>query len=277
MVSTKKQETAKEVGGFVEKYPVIGMLNMHKLPSRQLHSIKEKMKGKAKIRMVKKKLIQRVLKEAKRKGVSNLEVYLKEQPAFLFSEANPFELARMLNAAKSKAAAKPGDVAPYDILIPAGPTSIPAGPAIGELQKAGLPAGVEGGKVAIKKDTVIVKAGQEIRKEVADVLSKLAIEPMEIGLDLLAVWDNGTIYEKSILFVPPEKYLEDLKAGFVGGLNLSVKINYYTPENIKIFLSKSHQEGLSLALKVGYLTKETVIPLLAKAQAEAEALKKLTG
>jgi len=54
------------------------MLNMHKLPSRQLHSIKEKMKGKAKIRMVKKKLIQRVLKEAKRKGVSNLEVYLKE-------------------------------------------------------------------------------------------------------------------------------------------------------------------------------------------------------
>ncbi len=275
MVSEKKIQEAKEIGGFIEKYPVVGILNMHKLPSRQLHAIKEKMKGKAKIRMAKKKLMERVLKEAKKEGVGKLEVYLKEQPAFLFSSSNPFELARTLTASKSKASAKAGDIAPADIMIPAGPTSIPAGPAIGELQKAGLPTGVEGGKIAVKKDTIIVKAGEPIRKEVADVLAKLGIEPMEIGLDLLAVWDNGTIYEKAILFVPAEKYLDELKAGFVYGLNLSVKINYYTSDNIKVFLSKAYQEGYSLAIKAGYLTKDTIGPILAKAQAEAEAVGKL--
>lgn len=274
MVSQKKVETVKEVSGLVEKYPVVGILNMHKLPARQLHGIKEKMKGKAKIRMLKKKLLERVLKETKRGGISNLEAYLREQPAFLFSDANPFELARMLSASKSKASAKPGDIAPSDIMVPAGPTSLAAGPAISELQKAGIPAGVEAGKVAVKKDTIVVKAGQEIKKEVADALAKLGIEPMEIGLDLLAVWDNGTIYEKSILFVPQEKYLDDLKAGFVYGLNLSVKLNYYTKDNIKVVLSKAHMEGFALAVKAGYLTKETAGLQLAKAQAEAAAIQK---
>ncbi len=274
MVSQQKIQTVKEVGTLIEEYPVVGILNMHKLPGRQLHFIKEKMKGKAKIKMLKKKLLERVLSEAKRNGIKDLQAYLREQPAFLFSKSNPFELARLLSAAKSKAPAKTGDIAPYDIMIPAGPTPLPAGPAIGELQKVGLTVGVEAGKVAVKKDSIIVREGQPIRKEVADVLSKLSIEPMEIGLDLLAVWDNGTIYDKAILFVPQEKYLEDLKAGFVYGLNLSVKLNYYTKENIKVFLSKSHREAFSLAVKAGYMTKETLPHILAKAHAEAEAVQK---
>ena len=274
MPSQKKIQIVKEIGSLIEEYPVVGILNMHKLPGRQLHFIKEKMKGKAKIKMLKKKLLERVMKEAKKSGIRDLESYFREQPALLFSKSNPFELARLISAAKSKAPAKAGDIAPTDITIPAGPTPLAAGPAIGELQKVGLTVGVEAGKVAVKKDSVIVKQGQIIRKEVADVLSKLSIEPMEIGLDLLAVWDNGTIYDKAVLFIPQEKYLDDLKAGFVYGLNLSVKINYYTKDNIKVFLSKSHMEGLSLAIKAGYITKEALPHILAKAQAEAAAVQK---
>lgn len=275
MVSEKKIQSVKEISGLVEKYPVVGIINFHKLPGRQLHFIKEKMRGKAQIRMAKKKLVLKILKDSKKRGIHDMEKYMMQQPAFLFSDANPFELAKMVTAAKSKAVAKPGDIAPYDIMINAGPTSLPPGPAISELQKAGIPAGVEGGKVAVKKDTVIVKTGQEIKKEIADVLAKLAIEPMEIGLDLLAVCDNGTVYDKSVLFIPQEKYMEDLKSGFIYGLNLSVKANYYTKDNITIFLSKSSQESRSLAVRVGYLTKDTVGPILAKAKAEGDAIQKL--
>ncbi len=274
MVSEKKIQSVKDLVSKVEKYPVIGILNMHKLPGKQLHAIKEKMKGKAQIKMAKKKLVLKVLKDSKKKGVIDLEKYLKEQPAFLFTNTNPFELAKTLTASKSKAAAKPGDIAPIDIMVSAGPTTLPPGPAISELQKAGIPAGVEGGKVAVKKDTVIVKAGETIKKEVADVLLKLNIEPMEIGVDLLGVCDNGTIYDKTILFIPTEKYLEDLKTGFGYGLSLSVKINYYTKDNIKIFLSKAHGESYSLAVKAGYLTKDTIGPILARAKAEAQAIQK---
>lgn len=50
-----------------------------------------------------------------------------------------------------------------------------AGPVISEFAKVGLIAGVEEGKVAIKKDKVVAKKGDEISKELAGVLRKLKI------------------------------------------------------------------------------------------------------
>ncbi len=272
MVSTKKQETVKELKELIEKQQIVGIVNMYKLPGRQLFSIKEKLKGKAKVKVAKKSLILLALKDAKKNGIERLEAFMKEQPALLFSDQNPFDLAAILTASKSKAAAKPGDIAPADILIPAGPTSLPAGPAIGELQKAGIPASVEGGKIAVKKDTVVVKTGEKISKEVADALAKLAIEPMEIGLDLLAVLDSGTVYKKDILFIPREKYLEDLKGAYLNALNLSVGIEFVAKDNVKIFLSKAYKNALNLAVNGKVMTPESIKYLLQKANAEMQTL-----
>jgi large subunit ribosomal protein L10 len=178
----------------------------------------------------------------------------------------------MLEESKSVAAAKPGDIAPHDIEIKAGPTSLPVGPAIGELQRLKIPAGVEGDKIVVKKDTVIVKSGEVIQKPIAEVLVKLGIEPMEIGLNLLAVWENGTIYGKDILSISPGKYLDDLKHAHSSAFNLAFRINYYTSQNIPLFLSKAHREALSLADSAGIVTPETIPGLFAKAKAQHDAL-----
>ncbi len=272
MVSTKKQEVVKELKALIEKQQIVGVVNMHKLPGRQLFSIKEKLKGKAKVKVAKKSLILLALKGAKKQGIEGLEALLKEQPALLFSDQNPFDLAAILTASKSKASAKAGDIAPSDILISAGPTSLAAGPAIGELQKAGIPASVEGGKIAVKKDTIVVRAGEKISKEVADALAKLGIEPMEIGLDLLAVLDGGTIYKKDILFIPKEKYLDDLKTAYLNALNLSVGIEFVSKDNVKIFISQAYKKALNLAVNGKIMTPESIKYLLQKANAEMQTL-----
>ncbi len=274
MTSEKKIKIVKEIVKDIEGHSVVGILNMHKLPGKQLHQIKRNLSQSAKIRMAKKSLIKLALEKAKKEKVKDLESILTGSPAILFSNSNPFELARIIDSAKSKTLAVAGDISPSDILIPAGDTGIPAGPAIGELQRAGLPVGVEGGKIAVKKDTFIVRKGGQITKEVAPILAKLGIEPMEIGLDLLAVWDNGLIFSKDILFVPQEKYIDDIKLAGSQAFNLSLSINYYTPENIQIFISKAHSEANSLALEAGVLNQDTIKPLLAKAHSDAEAVSK---
>ena len=272
MPSQKKIETLKELKALIEKQQILGVLNMYKLPGKQLFAIKEKLRGKAKVKVAKKSLIELALKDSKKEGIHKLNEFLKEQPAFLFSDQNPFDLAAILIASKSKAAAKPGDIAPSDIMVPAGLTSLPAGPAIGDLQKAGLPASVEGGKIAIKKDTVIVKAGGKISKEVADAMAKLGIEPMEIGLDLLAVLDSGTIYKKDILFIPRAKYVDDLKTAYLNAFNLSVGIEFVTKDNVKIFLSNAHKDALNLAVNGKVVNEESIKYLLQKANAEMKTL-----
>jgi len=272
MVSEKKKRDVKEAGELIRQHRVIGLLDMHKLPAKQLYEMRKKLKGHARIRVLKKRVIGITLKDSKLDGIEQLAERMRGEPALLFSNENPFKLSVMLNESKSTAMAKPGDIAPHDIEIKAGPTSLPVGPAIGELQRLKIPAGVEGDKIVIKKDTIVVKEGEAIQKPIAEVLAKLGIEPMEIGLNLIAVWEKGIIYSKDILSIPPSKYLGDLKAAHLMAFNLAFNINYYTKDNAPLFLSKAYRQALGLAERAGIVTKETLPSILAKAKAQHDVL-----
>lgn len=274
MVSEKKIKLVKEIGEEIGKYPVLGVIDMFKLPARQLHEIRNKLRGKAVIRMVKKRVIKIALEKSSARNMKGLEDYIQGEPALIFTEIDPFRLARIIEESKSQAPAKRGDTAPRDIVVKAGPTSLAPGPVIGELQRVKIPATVAGEKIAIKEDTVVAREGEEITKEVADVLSKLGIKPMEISLNLVAVWEKGDIYPKDVLFVPMEEYMERIKQAGLAALSLSININYFTPENISLLLSRAYQEALSLSSHANIITPETVGNLLAGADARAQALLK---
>src|SRR3989338_2085586 len=112
-------------------------------------------------------------------------------PALLLKKENPFSLYKILKKSKSSASAKAGQIAPRDIIVPAGPTPFTPGPVISEFAALGIKAGVEGGKVAVKQDTTACKEGKPINAPLASMLARLGIEPMEIGLNLVAVFENG--------------------------------------------------------------------------------------
>jgi large subunit ribosomal protein L10 len=274
MVSEKKKKDAKEVGELLSSHKVIGLLDMHKLPAKQLYEMRKKMKGHAKIRVLKKRVIKIALSNSRLDGINHLAEKMRGEPALLFTNENPFKLAMTLNESKSMAPAKPGDIAPHDIEVKAGPTSLPVGPAIGELQRLKIPAGVEGDKIVVRKDTVLVKEGEAIQKPIADILAKLGIEPMEIGLNLIIVWENGILYSKDLLSIPPSKYLDDLKACHSMAFNLAFNINYYTRDTVPLFLSKAYREALSLAENAGIIVPESVHGLFAKAKAQHDILEK---
>ncbi len=273
MASEKKIQEVKAVKEQLREYPVVGILNMFKLPARQLHLIRNKLRGEAVIRIVKKRLITRALKDS-RPGLDKLRDYIQGEPALILSRTNPFKLARIIAESKSPSPAKPGDIATKDIEIKAGPTTLPPGPVIGELQKVKIPCAVEGDKISVTKDTVLVKDGDVITKDIAGVLSKLRIEPMEVSLNLLVAWEEGAIYGRDILFIPMEEYIGRLKSAASGAFNLSVNINYITGDNVGFLLSKAHSEAKALALSAGVVTPDTIGLLMAGAQAEAQALEK---
>ncbi len=271
MVSERKKLAVGQLSEELKSYPVIGILDMFKLPAKQLQEIKDSLRGKAVIKMTKKSTIRLAMGGTGIESLAKLESEIRNQPALLLSEVNPFELANIIDSSKSPAAAKPGDVATKDIVISAGPTSLKPGPVIGELQRVKLPAGVEGDKIVIKKDTVMVKEGEEITKPVADVLMKLGIEPLEISLNLLAVYERGTIYGKSILFIPAEKYRNDVASACRNAFNLALNMGYPTAETLPLLLVKAYREAVSLALDAKFPANDTTGTLLAEARARAEA------
>jgi len=273
MVSERKRESVKKLEEEIKKYPVIGLLDMFKLPAKQLQEIRDKLRGKAKIEMVRKSIIRRAIENAGKRGIKELETKIQNQPALLFSKTDPFELARIIESSKSFAAAKEGDIAPRDIIVKAGKTNLKAGPVIGELQRVKIPAGVEGENIVIKEDAAVVRKGETIDKNVADVLMKLGVEPIEISLNLLAVLDQGTVYPKELLFIPLEKYRDDVIRAHQNAFNLALSTGLPTKDTVPLLLSRAYREAISLALEADVITKGTVDKLLSKAYSQMLVLK----
>ncbi len=274
MVSKKKEQELQELVELIKKYPVVGILDLFKLPSRQLQFIRKDLRNKVLIKMSKKRLIQRALTQTRKEKLSELKA---EEPALILTDIDPFKLHKILDKNKSPTYAKANDIAPKDIIIPEGPTKLPAGPAIGELQRVKIPAMVKEGKIHVRKDTVIVKKGEVISKEVANVLKKLDIQPMEISINLLGAWENGIVYKKDILAVSEEEYVQKIMTAYTHALNLSVNVCYPNKESIKILIQKGFHNAKNLGINAEIFEKGVIEDLLSRAEVQAKALKSKVG
>jgi len=216
--------------------------------------------------------LEKAVKE--RPSLAPLLEQVQDQTAVLAAEGNPFALFQQFLRTRSPTPARGGEIAPADILVPAGTTSFKPGPIVGELQHAGFPAAIEKGKVVLKKDTTIVKAGGVISREVATMLTRLDIFPLEVGLSLRAVVEGDTFYPTSVLAVDLDAQRAELVRGSRLGLGLAVALGYATPATAPLLLTKAHRAALALAIAAGYATPETIEPLFAQAMREAAAVSK---
>jgi len=214
---------------------------------------------------------------AERPSLRPLLDQVQDQTAVLSAEGNPFSLYQQFLRTRSPTPARGGEIAPADINVPAQTTSFKPGPIVGELQHAGFPAAIEKGKVVLKKDTTIVRAGQPISREVAGMLTRLEIFPLEVGLHLRAVVDGDVFYPPEVLSVDLDARRGDFARAAHAALGLAVEIGYATPATLPILLGRAHRRALAVAVATGYVTKETIEPLFAKAMREAAAVGKLIG
>jgi large subunit ribosomal protein L10 len=185
---------------------------------------------------------------------------------------NPFSLFKEMEATKQPSAARGGETAPEDIMVREGETSFKPGPIVGELQKAGIPAGIEAGKVLIKKDKLLVKKGDRIPRELAPMLAKLEIFPMVVGLDLQAAWETGTVYPANVLAIDEVKIMGDMGKAAAEAFNLAMFSAYPTASTAVPLLQKARLEALGLALEAAIPEKDTIEPILARAYHQAKAL-----
>lgn len=267
----EKLNKVEELKRLIEENPVVGIINIHKMPAAPLQSIRYSIREGAKIVVTKKDLILRALEKSGNK--SSLASHVVTQPALIFSTMNPFKLYRIIQKSKSKVAAKAGDIAIGEIVAPAGPTDLPPGPAITSLSKVKIMAKVEGGKIAVIKDVVVARKGDVISPDIASALSMLKIQPMEIGLDVTSIWENGTIYNKDVLAVDEDKIIADMGLAASQAFNLAMNAGWVNKQTIGPMISKAFMNAKTLGIEACILDKEFIGDLLAKGKRQAEALK----
>ncbi|MEM4254786.1 MAG: 50S ribosomal protein L10 [Candidatus Norongarragalinales archaeon] len=233
-----------------KRHSVIAVASIDSLPSRNYSAIKKKLRGQADIVFARHTLLKMALEEGKPEAKELLS-FLGNGGVLVFTSLPAFKLYKLFKQNKSKSAAKPGQVAPYDIIIPAGETNLAPGPVLTELKQAKIDAKIQGTKVVIAKDAVVAKKGDVISDQAAKILVKLGVQPMEIGIDVKAVWDNGLLYTQDVLDVDEVAFTESLK--------------------------QAHAQAINLAVFAGIMNEATAQIIIAKAAREANALQKLVG
>jgi len=245
-VSPMKVKALKELIGMIERYPTVCVSSIENLPSKQLQKIRHMLRKEITMKIVKKNTAIMAFEESKRENVGELAKYVEKNSVILFSNLDPFEIASLLNDNKFPIKAKPGQIANEDLVIEAGPTDLMPGPAISELAAVGLKTGVEGGKISIKETKAIVKAGQNISKNAADVLMKLDIMPFTIGLDIKAAYDNKDKKVYSNIKIDREGFKNSLLGAFASARQFAINLGYATKETITLILARAQREALAL-------------------------------
>jgi len=249
-VSDAKKQKVKDLAELMKKKTVM-VVSIKGLPSAQFQDIKKKLRGKAKIQVAKKSLVDFALDHSGIKELHELVPYVKESTAILFSDRDTFEISGILASEKSPAKAKEGQESPEEIIVSAGPTELLPGPDISALSAVGLQPKVENGKIAIVNDSVLVKQGAVISANQASIMAKLDIIPFKIGIEPIAAFDGESKKVYADIKIDKEKALEELQDAFGRGLAFAIELSYVNQDTLTFILGKAaaHEGAISSLVK----------------------------
>ena len=266
-VAEWKFKEVEELTNLITSNKVIGVAKIGGIPSLQMQQMRRNLQGIAFARCSKNSLISRALDNAEKKvkGISDLKKEIIGQTAIITTDMNPFKLYNKIKETKTMAPAKGGETASQDIEIKAGDTPFKPGPIVGELQKAGFPAAIQEGKVVMKSDKTIVTKGEKITKDVAQMLTRLEIFPIKIGMSLNAIFENGSIYKPEILDVDIEDFICRMIKASNSAFSLAVESSWINNFTIKTLLNKAYINTFTVAIKNDILTKKTTMYMISEA------------
>ena len=268
----------KELTDLLTSNKVVGIVEIGGIPAPQMQLMRRNLHGTASIRSAKNNLIYRALDDAEKqvKGISVLKESVTGQSAIISTYMNPFKLFAQIKSTRTMAPAKGGETATHDIKVQEGETPFKPGPIVGELQKVGIPASIQEGKVVINSDKVIVPEGEKISTDVAQMLTRLEIFPIEIGMNLHVVFEDGNIFKPDVLDIDIDEIIGKMKQASTNSFNLAIEVSWITESTIQPLLIKAYNNALSLALEQGIVTKDTIKNLISKAHVNMLALKNYT-
>lgn len=271
-IPEKKIKAVEELANYIKSYKYFMLASIQGITAPVLHETRALLRSRGTLlKVIKNRLFLKAL-EKLGYDASKFENILTGQNAAIFINDNPFEIMIYLDKQKIYREAKAGDVATSEIVVPSGNTGIPPGPAISLFNRLKIPMRIQEGSIWVTKDTVIAKPGDVITQDMAELLAKLGIKPIESKVAIKAIYLDGRIVLPEEVEVGPDKYREKIVQAHREAYNLAVNAALPIPEALENVVRKAYLEALSLAVNAGIITKETAELVLAKAEAEARAL-----
>ena len=259
-VAPWKKDEVDRLAKLLTDHPVVAVAEVSGIPAPQMQHMRSSLRGSVAVVGSKNRLLAIAIEQAakSRPGLEGLAAKLHGQSVILATKQNPFKLYKSLKAGASMAPLKGGQTSPVDVTVPKGNTPFGPGPIVGELQKVGIPAKIEAGKVVIQKDVTPVKAGQVVSAELANMLAKLEIRPIELKIDLRAAFEGDTMFAPEALAIDEDVILGQLALAVRTANELSLQTGWITEQTADALLGRAYKQAVALIVERGLEVDEAV-------------------
>ena len=272
-----KLDEVEQLMGLFKDYNNVAVLEVAKLNDRQIQEMRKILRGKAIIRMSKKRLqlraIDKYRQESKKENLDEFAEKIPGQAAFCFTNLNIFELKKIFNQSEWMVPAKPNEITPVDIWVSAGDTGLPTGQVISELNMTlRLPTSIQNDTIWIREDTQTHHAGDFVDVKQAAVLKKLGVNPIASLIKIHYAWSDGEIIPEEILYMDIEQFQKDISSAYFSAQSLALELGIVDKETIKPMIQKAHRGALGLLFKLPVYFEDLRDEYIRKAVSNANAL-----
>jgi len=261
MVKLDKQEWKEKyfskLKGLMAKYSKVLVVGVDNIRSKQMQEIRQDIRGRGELLMGKNTMIRKCFREMLEEypHLEELLPSIVNNIGFCFTDMDLSECRDVLVKNKVQASAKAGIIAPVDVVIPAGLTSM--GPEkTSFFQALNLNTKINRGNIEILQDTVVCKEGDRVGLSEAKLLNMLGISPFFYGLELTMIMDNGSIYPPAVLDITDDFILARVGVAATRIASISLAVGWVNPASVVHSVKKAFNNVASLSVMIDYEAKE---------------------
>lgn len=218
-----------------------------------MSQIRQALRGKATVLMGKNTMVRRALRliVAERPELEKLAPHVKGNIGFVFTSGDLKDVRTSILANRVAAPARAGAYAPADVFVPAGNTGMEPGKT-SFFQALGIPTKIARGTIEIVSDVKVVEGGTRVGSSEATLLNMLNISPFTYGMTVVQIYDNGAIFDSSILDVEEKTLTDRFALGITQIAAISLALNYPTLVSVSHSLVNAYKNLLAVSLATDY-------------------------
>ena len=186
--------------------------------------------------------------------LSSLNDMCKGKLGFIFSDTAAFELKPIIESNRVKCDAKIGMIAQCDVVVPCGSTGLDPSQ-ISFFHALQISTKINKGQIEIVKDFQVCIKGQPVTNSASALLKKLNITPFDYGMELVGVYDNGSILSPEIVSITPDIILQMFTKNAQNIAALSLALNIPTQASIPHLIANGFKNIAAISLETNFKIK----------------------
>jgi large subunit ribosomal protein L10 len=104
------------------------------------------------------------------------------------------------------------------------------------------------------------------------MLTRLEIYPVEIGMNLQGVFEDGNIFKPDVLDIDVDEFMLKMQQASGNAFNLAIETAWVSSQTIKSLLIRAYNNAFILAMEKRIINKETIKHLISKANSHMISL-----